>query len=104
MTSCLHDYGLTGWVSNVAARAVCRKSNAISNPPTLAARSLAAARISCVRKTQESSLARRLDDDAGCVDGRIRLAERGNDAVAAAFRRTQIHEKHLVFLVVDDFR
>jgi hypothetical protein len=43
-----------------------------------------------------------VDDDAGAVEGGVGLAERRDDAVAAAFGWAEVHEDHLVDLVVDD--
>src|ERR1700691_5013082 len=40
------------------------------------------------------------NNDAGRVDTTIRLAQRGNHAVAASLRRPQIHEQDLVLSVM----
>jgi hypothetical protein len=41
------------------------------------------------------------DDQAGGVDVGIGFAERRNDAIAAAFGRTEVNEQDLVFSVMD---
>jgi hypothetical protein len=45
---------------------------------------------------------KRSDDDAGGVDGGVRFAEGGNDAVAAAGGGAEIDEEDLVLVVVND--
>jgi hypothetical protein len=48
-------------------------------------------------------LAAAVHDDARTVDRRVRLSQRGDDAVAAAFGGTEIDLQHLVFAMVDRF-
>lgn len=45
----------------------------------------------------------RLDDDAWRIQGRIRLTERGDHAVAMPFGRTEVDEEDLVLTVMDQF-
>ena len=41
-------------------------------------------------------------DDAGTVEGNVRLAEGRDDAIASSLDRAQIDEQHLVFVVVNE--
>ena len=43
-----------------------------------------------------------LDDEAGRVEVGVGLAERGNDAVAAAFGGAEVDEEDLILVVMDD--
>ncbi len=44
-----------------------------------------------------------LDDDAGRVDWRIRLAQRRDHALAASLGGAEVDEQHLVLVVLDEF-
>src|ERR1700687_5511517 len=44
------------------------------------------------------------DDDAGAVNGRVGLAERGDDPVTPALGGTEIDKQHLILAVIDDHR